>query len=655
MNSNQKRLYPFDSPTATSMLASVIEEPYFTASDVPLYKKMSLASSNINNTPNTALSSFKMPNTKIVTRPASPVSLLDVNSAYNNQSLDTFKKPPVSPGIRGRRQMKNLQLVVPPVRSSISAPSSPQLPQQTKQAAHGHNRRPSTPICIYQNKTGESHSNPSADPMVLISRTENAIAEELPYKDEPICILPHFYLGSELNAANREMLNRLNVEYILNVAMEVPNPYMMDIINNQKNSQYLQCQSISPGLSSSSSISSDSSYRTAVTSPIAPAIHASSPLPSDASCNRSNSLIKQSPSRPSSLSANLQSPDGPMGSGVPLTVPATDEFKAMKYKKYFWTHNQDNLISDFEHAFAYIDEARSAGRNILVHCQCGVSRSASLVIAYVMKTNRMTLNQAYEFVKDRSPYISPNMSLVYQLVDFEKTLKLNNTAAPQPSESRKSHSRNSSIESDLLLKGHRRSNSLSRPNSIIVDSPPRTPLIISSESLQPFSPNVGQQTTIKGDSGRFHVITATSLSTPTTPSPATPSPVTPSTASTLSPSTPSTGRSRRSSRPPPLSNKQSSSSLSAKSPNRTATTPLSPSFPQNSTPMVMDFPQFGQDPMFGFSYQNGDVSNVTGVMVGGNVAAEMFSKQTLDSIFSPTRASPPVTVTKFSDLWSDDE
>src|SRR6185295_18201503 len=138
----------------------------------------------------------------------------------------------------------------------------------------------------------------------------------------------------------------------------------------------------------------DSSYRTAVTSPIVPAIHTSSPLPSDASCSRSNSLIAKSSSRPSSLSANLQSPDGPMGSGVPLTVPATDKFKAMKYKKYFWTHNQDNLISDFELAFAYIDEARSAGRNILVHCQCGVSRSASLVIAYVMKSNRMTLNQA---------------------------------------------------------------------------------------------------------------------------------------------------------------------------------------------------------------------------------------------------------------------
>ncbi|RIA96917.1 hypothetical protein C1645_687428, partial [Glomus cerebriforme] len=151
-----------------------------------------------------------------------------------------------------------------------------------------------------------------------MSKTENAIGEDLPYKDEPIQILPNLYLGSELNAAN---------------------------------------------------------------------LH------------------------------------GAMLSGVPLVVPATSDFKPLKYKKIFWTHNQENLIADFIPAFAFIDEARSAGRNILVHCQCGVSRSASLIISYVMKVNRMTLNQAYEFVKDRSPYISPNMSLVYQLVEFEKTLK----------------------------------------------------------------------------------------------------------------------------------------------------------------------------------------------------------------------------------------
>ncbi|RIB01940.1 protein-tyrosine phosphatase-like protein, partial [Gigaspora rosea] len=171
-----------------------------------------------------------------------------------------------------------------------------------------------------------------------MSKTENAIGEDLPYKDEPIQIMKHLYLGSEINAANREMLDRLGIEFILNVAKEVENPYFEDY-------------------------------------------------------------------------------------PIPFTIPATNGFGPLKYKKLFWTHNQENLIADFASAFAFIDEARSTGRNILVHCQCGVSRSASLVIGYVMHTNRMTLNQAYEFVKDRSPYISPNMSLVYQLVDFEKTLK----------------------------------------------------------------------------------------------------------------------------------------------------------------------------------------------------------------------------------------
>ncbi|PKC07813.1 phosphatases II, partial [Rhizophagus irregularis] len=198
--------------------------------------------------------------------------------------------------------------------------------------------------------------------MVLISKTENAIGDDLPYKDEPIQILPNLYLGSEINAANRSMLNRLNIEFILNVGKEVENPYLEEITN--ANSSYFadSFHQISPGLQTNSSVSSED-------------------------------------------------------------IPATSDFKPLKYKKFFWTHNQENLIADFIPAFAFIDEARSAGRNILVHCQCGVSRSASLIISYVMKVNRMTLNQAYEYVKDKSPYISPNMSLVYQLVEFEKTLK----------------------------------------------------------------------------------------------------------------------------------------------------------------------------------------------------------------------------------------
>ncbi|KAG0312911.1 Dual specificity protein phosphatase 9 [Dissophora globulifera] len=102
------------------------------------------------------------------------------------------------------------------------------------------------------------------------------------------------------------------------------------------------------------------------------------------------------------------------------------------YKSLAWTHHQKNLLRDFPVAFALIDEAlahNSGSGKALVHCQLGVSRSASLVIAYVMRSLNMGLTEAYDFVKQRSGVISPNMSLMYQLAEYEKSLKNPTSAA----------------------------------------------------------------------------------------------------------------------------------------------------------------------------------------------------------------------------------
>ncbi|OBZ81619.1 Dual-specificity protein phosphatase SDP1 [Choanephora cucurbitarum] len=69
-----------------------------------------------------------------------------------------------------------------------------------------------------------------------------------------------------------------------------------------------------------------------------------------------------------------------------------------------------------------IDRARAAGQPILVHCQCGVARSATVIIAYVMKTFRLPMQEAYDHVKQLAPAINPNLSLLFQLREFEQAL-----------------------------------------------------------------------------------------------------------------------------------------------------------------------------------------------------------------------------------------
>ena len=68
------------------------------------------------------------------------------------------------------------------------------------------------------------------------------------------------------------------------------------------------------------------------------------------------------------------------------------------------------------------EEAHQAGMGLLIHCQAGVSRSATIVIAYLMKHTWMTMTDAYKFVKARRAIISPNLNFMGQLLEFEEDL-----------------------------------------------------------------------------------------------------------------------------------------------------------------------------------------------------------------------------------------
>lgn len=58
---------------------------------------------------------------------------------------------------------------------------------------------------------------------------------------------------------------------------------------------------------------------------------------------------------------------------------------------------------------------------MLIHCQQGASRSASLIIAYGMYQNPdLSVNGAYHKAQSKSKWISPNMRLMYCLQDFQK-------------------------------------------------------------------------------------------------------------------------------------------------------------------------------------------------------------------------------------------
>ena len=59
---------------------------------------------------------------------------------------------------------------------------------------------------------------------------------------------------------------------------------------------------------------------------------------------------------------------------------------------------------------------------VLVHCRAGVSRSATITIAYLMKRNDWTFEKSIEYVRERRVFISPNYGFVECLQAFDKIL-----------------------------------------------------------------------------------------------------------------------------------------------------------------------------------------------------------------------------------------
>ena len=52
------------------------------------------------------------------------------------------------------------------------------------------------------------------------------------------------------------------------------------------------------------------------------------------------------------------------------------------------------------------------GGKVLVHCHAGLSRSATVVTAFIMKTKGWALEQALDFVREKRPSIRPNEALL---------------------------------------------------------------------------------------------------------------------------------------------------------------------------------------------------------------------------------------------------
>ncbi|CAF0710705.1 unnamed protein product [Brachionus calyciflorus] len=109
-----------------------------------------------------------------------------------------------------------------------------------------------------------------------------------------------------------------------------------------------------------------------------------------------------------------------------LTVNIPNKFEPdIVYMKLtiFDMENQ-NIRQYFNETYEFIENAlKDKNNSVLVHCNAGISRSASFVIAYLLKKGLFkNYTDAYNHVKKCRPAICPNKGFERQLQDLSRSI-----------------------------------------------------------------------------------------------------------------------------------------------------------------------------------------------------------------------------------------
>ena len=246
-----------------------------------------------------------------------------------------------------------------------------------------------SPLSSFDNSVSSPITRQTLDHVQEETDYEPPLSQEVKspaYPQGPVCIHdPHVYLYLEPSHVEAR-----EFDVILNVAREVLNPFLAAVEKD--------AQSRNEGTEIQGASNAENAY-----------------LAGRDSISEPQTAVSEM-SFASAFEAHMED--------ASMTVPGTPKASRPdpEYIHVPWDHNT-NIVDDLLRLCELIDNRVRQDKRVLVHCQCGVSRSASLVVAYgLYKNPQLTVQEAYDAVKFRSRWIGPNMNLIYQLSEFKSKL-----------------------------------------------------------------------------------------------------------------------------------------------------------------------------------------------------------------------------------------
>ncbi|KAL3096020.1 hypothetical protein niasHS_005780 [Heterodera schachtii] len=117
---------------------------------------------------------------------------------------------------------------------------------------------------------------------------------------------------------------------------------------------------------------------------------------------------------------------------IELIVNATREVPNLKslghiQRMKLWVEDttDEDLFPHFDIVADQIHAVIQDRGAVLVHCVAGVSRSAAICLAYLLKYRTRSLRAAYHLMCSKRPMVRPNLSFWRQLIHYEQQVKGN--------------------------------------------------------------------------------------------------------------------------------------------------------------------------------------------------------------------------------------
>jgi len=122
----------------------------------------------------------------------------------------------------------------------------------------------------------------------------------------------------------------------------------------------------------------------------------------------------------------------------------------------------------FDESVDFIANGIMCGGKVLVHCQKGISRSSTIVAAYLIKKKDMQVDDAISLIKNARQCINPNDGFLKQLREYYDNIHGNSNNSDDGNDNRDTASININHESDCVF--------------TVVQTPPQNPQSVQTDT-----------------------------------------------------------------------------------------------------------------------------------------------------------------------------